>query len=267
MTAIGASSSGSEAIASPDSALWLIEKIANVDNLDDGLDDILSPRFIQAMFLFALSSFSQEKKSKSIDILRKLLRGQQHSTLNAILNILLQEASSLYKTNLAKKSSNSLLQSLILLLAQARNKYTISIDDIWFIDFCELLSDMRGLSEKESYLDAFLFETFNKAAAYKFEKIYESPHPYLRRTNKEKLEIPGASILNIEFDSESRADRRDNVYFSYDEEGLVPVENTLSTSSTNSSKWNSSIKGPDIVLSNEDTTITRTNSNGWGSCL
>ncbi|CAG9317539.1 unnamed protein product [Blepharisma stoltei] len=265
-TVIPVGSTSGDSVERPDSALWMLEKIAKIAELDNGLELSLSPRLIQPLFLFSLTASQTDEKCKAIDIIRKLLRGQQHSTMKNILQLLLQEATTLYNANKSAKSSHPLLQALILLLAQNKDRYQIDINENWFVDFCELLSDMKGLADKDASLEDFLFENF-RTKVNALEKIFESSHPYERIMKKNLLEIQGASSLTLDFDPQTKVLPYDDIYLSYDEAGLKNAQDFTSIRQLKDAKWANDPKGPDISFSNNNMTVTRTNSSGWGCAL
>lgn len=265
-TVIPVGSSTSETVVKADSALWLLEKVANSLQALDINEAIFSPRVIQSLFLFSLASTTTEEKAKAIDIIRKILRGQEHPVINSILKLLLQEATNLYNANKDAKSSHPILQGLILLLAQSKDRYALEIPDDWFIDFSELLSDMKGLADKDVSLEHFLFENF-KTKVGVLEKFYESAHPYERSTVKTHIEIEGASSLRFEFDPLSKAIPKDDIYISYDEAGLKSARVASSARTLTSAKWTDNPKGPDVNLSNNNMTATRVSSSGWGNAI
>lgn len=76
-----------------------------------------------------------------------------------------------------------------------------------------------------------------------------------------------ASAMQIEFTENSVCDDAHGILFSYDKQGLRPVEEEASGMSSLAQGWRDQPRGPDIAYSNNDMTVTRTNSSGWGTCL
>ncbi|OMJ70944.1 hypothetical protein SteCoe_30969 [Stentor coeruleus] len=151
-----------------------------------------------------------------------------------------------------------------MIMCQVLKLTNVKIEDPWFLDLSDLLSDMHGLTYKNNSLELFLFESYKSSGGAKLEKDFESVHPYPINTATSLISIQGAHSLNIEFTKESKAEERHTVYFSTDSEGKHDIESE-SGFSTLTAKWEH--KGPDITVDQDDKRSTRTNSNGWGSVI
>lgn len=244
----------------------MLEKLAGFLGTSEELDILYSPRVLQPLFLYVLSASTIEEKSRALNILKSLLK-RSSPTFDQIIRILFSEANELYTSNKSAKISHPLLQSLILVLVKAVNLNYSGPQESWFIELNELISDMKGLTDKDEALEMFIFETFKSKITANTEQTRESDHPYKRSTKVEKIQIPGAAFLNIEFDSQSKLENRDTIYFSYDEEGKQSIEKAIVAVESSSSNWADNPKGPDVVLSNNNKTATRTNSSGWGTAI
>lgn len=259
--------SGTKAVVeSPDTSLWLLQKIAALDDLSNEFEVLMSPRVLQTIFILSLSSSSLAHKQACIEIIRKLLRGQHHSTIDNIIKMFVEEAGVIYTEH--KKNSHPLLQSLILLIANCKDTYNIKLTDEWLIGFSELLSDMRGLCDKDESLDYFLFESFKTKLTKSMTTVYESEHPYKRKTLQTMIKAPLASFIAIDFDEHSKLDPRDEILFTYDSEFTKKcILSSGSLSQALGVGWDTATTGPDISINNGGLTVTRTNSNGWGCAL
>ena len=252
------------ATESPDISLWLLQKIVNINAFSDEFELLMNPRVLQAIFILSLSSSTLAYKQSCIEIIRKLLKGQKHPAIDNILELFVKESSIIY--NESKKSCHPLLQSLILLIASCKESYQIKITDEWLIEFSELLSDMKGLCDRDENMDYFLFERFKSKLSKSMSIVYESDHPYKRITQQTIVKAPMASFITIDFDEQSKLDACDEIIFSYDSEMTKKCESSSTgLSSTSGIGWDNTTKGPDISITNEGLTVTRTNSSGWGN--
>lgn len=250
-------------VSSPDVSLWFLQKIVNSECFLDEFEILMSPRVLQALFILSLTTSGLSHKQACIEIIRKLLKGQQHPSISNILDIFVKEATTIYQES--KKSTHPLLQSLILLIASLKEKYQIQIKDEWLVTFSELLSDMKGICDKDEPLDYFLFERFKTKLEKNMAVVFESEHPYKRVTQQKLVKLPLASCITVEFDEQSKFDPRDEILFAYDEK-MADKCALLADSLESSSKtgWTSENKRADISLTNENLTVTRTDSSGWG---
>ena len=258
------SASSKAVVESPEISLWLLQKIVSMDCFNDEFELLLNPRILQSIFVLSMSSSTLAHKQACIEIIRKLLRGQKHPVISNILDIFVKEAGTIYTES--KKSSHPLLQSLILLIANCRDAYNLKISDEWLINFSELLSDMKGLCDKDESLDYFLFERYKSKLAKNMSMVYESEHPYKRSTQQIQIRAPLASFMSIDFDEQSKMDPRDEIVFSYDtgmKMKCLSADSNITAAA--GIGWDNGTKGPDISINNNNLTITRTNSSGWGS--
>ena len=248
---------------SPEISLWLLQRIVNMEVLPIELEILMSPRFLRVLFVLSLTSSSVDYKQACIDIIRKLLRGQQHEEIQKILNIFVKEAGLIHEKH--QKDCHPILQSLIHLIASTSKSYSIKITDEWLINFTELLSDMRGLCDKDENLEYFLFERYKARLSKALTATYESEHPYKRVTHQTLLKAPLASFISIEFDEKSSLDPRDEILFTYDSEMTnVCKAKSGGMGTVSGIGWDNTTKGPDIVITNDGATVTRTNSSSWG---
>ena len=258
---IGGGKGGDDDEVNPEIALNILKALSKIEGLQKFLtsDKVLAP-----LFLFLLGSTNPLEKSKTLDLLRNLVVGQNTTIYTNILKSLTESALQLYNSTKTEKVSHETLQSLIILLCEAQKHSDLKIKDSWFLDFSDLLSDMSGFTYKNSSLETFLFENFKVSGSSNLDKEYESSHPYAINTTSSLIKIEGAHSLNIEFTKESKAEDRHTLYFSTDPEGKQDLESENSTS-TVTAKWET--KGPDVVVDQDDKRATRTNSTGWGAVV
>jgi hypothetical protein len=247
-------------------AIWLLEKISAYQNLDDVMQEALRNEVLIPLFIFIHSSDDNQLSHRGLAILRRLLRGQKNSVINSMLNIILTESLTLYEKY--KDKNNPLLQSIVQILADLKDEYKLEIGDEWFLNFTSTYFDLQGLSDKDQKLEFLLLEQFVKNVSVDFSRSFEVKNydRKLKETQTELISFPGATVLDIEFDDITKLVDGHSVYFSYDAPGKVPIE-TGSAKKISNARWCADPKGPDIVLSNENLTVTRTNSSSWGTVL
>ncbi|CAG9330091.1 unnamed protein product [Blepharisma stoltei] len=246
-------------------AMWVLNKISSMSPMPKELMEITHPRCVQPIFLHSLSASTLELKLDSVRILNKIIRDQKGPLFKNILSILVAQANELHNAVSSKKVENSLMQATAMLLEDASHKFKLTGEEPWFMEFCELVSDIKGLSEKDDLLETFLFESFKKNLTCNLGSTYESKHPYARQTTKKFMQIPGASFINIVFDSNSSLDRRDTVIFSYDEYGKKLVkENKIEASTT---RWRKEPCGRKVTFSEGSAQVTRLKRTGWSNAI
>jgi len=102
---------------------------------------------------------------------------------------------------------------------------------------------------------------------YKFtgEIVRESRHPYSKKTTTKEVYVKGAYNLTIELAEECKFESNETIMLSKDKLG----KQLLGRSDSGSAEagWTENPKGPDIAISNNGKTVTRTNSSTWGNAL
>lgn len=250
----------------PTAAVWLIEKIASIPNLESVFERCLNKETLLPLFIFLHSSVDTELKTRALIAFKKLLRGQKEESIIAMLQILIGECLDLH--NLFKDKHHPILQSIIQLLADLKTDYGLEITEEWFLNFCETYYDMQAICDKDTKLEALLFEQYIAKINLEISQTHEIKHydRNIKETQTSRISFPHASSLNIEFDESTKLMDGHSVYFSYDEEGKVPVESGKAKRQSNA-RWAEDPKGPDIVLSNDNLTVTRSSSSSWGVAL
>ena len=239
-------------------ALNALSAIAKQNKCSDVLS---SDRFLAPLYVYLLACEDVDDKSRVLDIMRGLFVGQSSDTHCRLLKGLVDAASKLFDSTKTDKTSHSVLQGIIMVLIEAQRHSDLNVSQSWFLDLSDLLSDMQGLTGKESSLELFLFENFKSSGVAKLDREIESGHPYTLATSSSLLQIEGAHALHIEFSAESRAEERHTALFTSDSEGKKDVEAGGSISAVTAS-WE--LKGPEVALDQDDRRATRTNSSGWG---
>ncbi|CAG9330099.1 unnamed protein product [Blepharisma stoltei] len=247
-------------------AIWMLNKISKMDPIPKEFMELTHPRCVQPIFLHSLSASTLDLKLDSVRILNKIIRDQKGPLLKNILNILIAQANELNNAMTEYKVDNSLMQATARLLEDASHKFQLTGEELWFMEFCELVSDIKGLSEKDELLETFLFESFKKKVTCNLGRIYESKHPYIRQTTKEFIQIPGASFISIVFDSNSSLDPRDTAIFSYDEYGKKLVEEKK-IEAISDARWREEPCGRKVTFSEGTSQVTRAKGSGWGNAI
>jgi len=258
---------GSASTEIPGPAMWILNKISSMNPIPKEFMEITHPRCVQPIFLYSLSASKLDLKLDSVRILNKIIRDQKGPLFKNILNILIGQANELHNVVSSNKVENSLMQATARLLEDASHKFQLTGEELWFMEFCELVSDIKGLSEKDGLLETFLFESFKKNVTCNLGRTYESKHPYIRQTTKEYIQIPGASFISIVFDSNSSLDPRDAAVFSYDEYGKKLVEEKKIEATISEARWREEPCGSKVTFSEGTSQVTRVKGSGWGNAI
>jgi hypothetical protein len=250
----------------PTAAVWLIEKIASIPNLESVFERCLRKETLLPLFIFLHTNTDTELKTRALIAFKKLLRGQKDDTIIGMLQILIGECLDLH--NLYKDKHHPILQSIIQLLADLKTDYGLEVTEEWFLNFCETYYDMQAICDKDSKLEALLFEQYIAKINLEISQTHEIKNydRNIRETQTTRVAFPHATSLSIEFDDSTKLIDGHSVYFSYDEEGKVPVVSGKAKRQSNA-RWAADPKGPDIALSNDNLTVTRTSSSSWGVVL
>jgi len=248
-----------------EAALWILESIVlSYSELPQSLIRFTQKEVLNPLFTFMLAKSRQQ--TRILRILKLLL---QHATPNAynqgLVSILSQEASKIYSDEASNTAKSGILQQLSSLLVELKEKYTITILDQWFQELSDAYDLMKGLVTRDHHIQPVLFEQFKAAKSISLDRVRRSNHPYSRRPQTNELCVEGASILEIEFDEQSKMEDGDTVLFSSDPD----CKDLLITggSSFSDARWATDPKGPDIAFSNENLTVTRTSSSSWGNAI
>ncbi|OMJ88244.1 hypothetical protein SteCoe_9826 [Stentor coeruleus] len=223
------------------------------------LEKFFKKETLLPLFILLHKTENLETIENIIGILSRLIITVE-ATQKVMLEILLSQAN-IMKTG-ASDGPNLVLISIMSLLCKFHESRSFIIREKWFVSFYNCYFDMKDLTKDKHGLDLFLFEAFKTGLEKDIEKTYESQHPYTREVRSEQISFPGASSLKITFDPNSTLDEGDEIYFSSDNIGRKPLGNLSKNEFPIS--WSTSLKGPDISTSNNNLTVTRTNSSGWG---
>ena len=250
-------------------AFWILDKIVlSYRELPYSLRRFSQKELINPLTVYIHTCKEAHKQERALKILQGLLKKPVESTpaLQRVVSLITEEVRSLYYIEKNNKAISSLLQKLIGMITELRGKYHISLDERWFHDICDAFSLMRGFCNRDENIYPVLFEQFRQSNKILLEKTLESVHPYSKKCKTTNITMKGASFLEIEFDEKSKLDIQDAMLFTYDKEGTQPIE-TGSDASLTDACWSNEWKGPDIVYSNNNRSVTRTNSSGWGCAL
>lgn len=252
-----------------ESALWILENIVlDYEILPNVLSRFLNKELINPLVVFIHRSQNSHQQEQAINILKGVLKRQsiRDTVTEKLLKLMVEETKSLYHYENSAKGTSSLLQKLVALVAELKDKFNLVVDEKWFLEFCDAFSLMKGFCNRDENMYPVLFDQFKLANKISLELVKESQHPYAKKPSTKEIYIKGASYLEIEFDEKSKLDSMDSLYFSYDKSGSMSVEEPYGYSATEVS-WAADPRGPDIALSNNNMSVTRTNSSGWGCAL
>lgn len=186
--------------------------------------------------------------------------------MRGLAEALTTEARDVFETEKPQKAASGLLQSLINLVVEAKDKYGLVLDDEWFTDISDVYSMMVGLGNRSDELLPMLFEQFKTNHKVTTEIHRESSHPYSKRFSTKEVYYKGADYLDICFTEESKAEPCESILFTYDKARTQTAEGDAAMANK-AGGWALSPTGPDIAISNNNLTITRTNSSSWGNAI
>ena len=235
----------------------LVQKSKNLSILN-------SKRLLVPLNVFLLTCQLNDEKVKVLEIMKNLFSGELTDMHVEILKGFVKTGTKLYQLTKADKKSHSILQAILILIIRAYRSGQLTIDEAWFLDLSDFLSDMGGLAYKNELLDLFLFESFKSQSKAQTELELQSEHPYKISTNSQLVQIKGAHSLSLEFNKDSKSEDHHTIYISKDEQGEQDAQNdTLNNALVVT--WDD--KGPDVVIDNESKRVTRTSSSSWGAAV
>ena len=244
-----------------DSILYILEFFGK-NEFSVLTDKFFKREVILPLFLLVFSSNRTTIIDKCLSLLPMLMKNTE-SYHKDILDIILGQGEML-KEKLVN-GPNILFTSVLNILCKFFEIGKFLIKTKWFLDFYNCYYDIKELNKNSGGLEQFLFENFQNTLTKPIEKNFESQHPYSRECKSELISFPGANSLKVVFDPTSALDDGDEIFFSADQAGLEALNQNLQ--SNTSFCFSNTSKGPDISLSNNDYTVTRTNSSGWGMAV
>jgi len=120
--------------------------------------------------------------------------------MRSLAEALVTETKDLYSLERPSKSASGLLQSLINLVVEVRDKYGIHINEKWFVDISEVYNMMVGLGNRSEELLPSLFEQFKSNRGITNEISRESAHPYNKQISTKEIYCKGADYIDIKFE-------------------------------------------------------------------
>jgi hypothetical protein len=249
--------------SNPESAIWLLERMTR-NGVPKGLERLAGKEVIVPLFTFLHAVDDVNLKLRALNILKNLLIASANPYLDYIYEIFLEQANILYNQYITTKMPNPLLQALIVFISEVLPYSNVKVSHEWFIEVMNTVSDLRGVAYKNSNLDIFLFELFKDINPIQSDVTIESAHPYNKTTKTAKLNFPEASAIAIEFDGQSALDPGDDILFTADRPAKKLLQSDAGERLVDAT-WLSTPSGPDISITNEGKTVTRTNDPSWGS--
>ena len=117
--------------------------------------------------------------------------------MRSLAESLITETKDLYALEKPSKAASGLLQSLINLVVEVRDKYGIHINEQWFVDISEVYNMMVGLANRSEELLPSLFAQFKSNRGISNEMFRESAHPYNKKLSTKEIYCKGADYINI----------------------------------------------------------------------
>jgi hypothetical protein len=250
-------------------AFWILEKVVlGFKELPFNLQRFNKKEMVNPLVIYLHTCKETYKQERVLKIIQGLLTRPSESlpALQNVVSLIAREVRSLYNIEKNNKAVSSLLQRLVGLITELKGKFRVDLDERWFHDICDAFALMKGFVNRDENIFPVLFEQFRLANKIPLEKYRESAHPYSKKYSTKSIHMKGASFLEIEFDEKSKLDIQDAILFTYDEQGAQLVETGTDASLTDAC-WSNDSKGPDIVYLNNNRSVTRTNSSGWGCAL
>jgi hypothetical protein len=144
--------------------------------------------------------------------------------MRALAEALTAETRAMYTAENPKSSASGVLQQLISLVTEIKDKYNITLSESWFENCSEVYALMQGLEERSDKLLPALFDIFKTNHNISSEIVRESAHPYAKALSTKEIYCKGADVLDIKFDTESACDPNETILFTLDKARTVPAE-------------------------------------------
>ena len=252
-----------------ENALWILGFVTSFDPLPASLKVFTTAKVLNPLMVLLHKSKDGELQHKLLTLLQTLMNRATEPGAEVVraAKLLALETDKLYSKEKPVDSASQMLQSLVSFMVEVRDKYEISLDQKWFSDLTDSFELMEGLALGNDNILPALFEQFKIAKDLKIDIARESAHPYKKKYAIQQIAVPDASELEIEFTENSACDDQHAVLFSYDKQGLRPVEDDTNGSRSCAGMWQEEPKGPDISISNGGMSVTRTNSSSWGNVV
>jgi len=247
-----------------ETGLWAVQQIMRWK--PKHYEQFLRQEYLYSLLVFLHSAIPASERRSSLRLLSQLLVQIQPLPTHCreILSVLAQDVTQLYQSEQNSALSDLTRCLLSLFLSRALDT-AIDLAEPWFLGLVKAAQMIQGFVTNSPHLDTLLFKHFLGRQTLTFAEVYESPHPYQTRPAVVEININGAKSLELTMDPETSFSPAHAFYLSYDSEGRKPVKAAAAASAL--AAWLAKPCGPDIVLSNDSQTVTRSNSSGWGCVL
>jgi hypothetical protein len=247
--------------ANLDVGLWILEQVL----LSHSELPVSLERFIQKAVLSPLTILmftNTQQQTRALSLINQILtKAQVTPYTQQVVNLLASEAARLHS---GTGATSTIAQELFFLLLGLQDKFMINIKAKWFHELCDAFDSMKGLVHRTHHIQPALFEQFKEANQINCIGFLMSGHPYSLKPCTKEYSVEGADSLDIEFDEESSMQPEHTVIFTSDSE----AKHLIDTGPLHSlARWASNPRGPDIAFSNNNLTVTRTNSSGLGNAV
>ena len=251
-------------------AIWLLESIFFTEpKLAAFMPNFLGKELINALTMFAHCTSEPALSLRALAILKKMLQLSTENPTNSkgIVDIVASEVIALYTEEEKKPKKSDFLKASISFTTELKEKYEFAMDAEWFNHFFDNFCFLRGFVKKDEHFQYMLLKQFLESRGKSLDESRESSHPYLNNAfSTNKVYIRGANVIDVVLTPESETRPQDCILFSLDPACTQPIVPKAQLALSNIS-WNQSIKGPDILITNEGKTVTRTNSSAWGNAI
>lgn len=205
--------------------MWILDFVLGYDIIPETLEKFSSKYIINPLAVYMYKTNDEERRKKLLQTLQQLITRPHAVTpaMRSLAESLITETKDLYVLEKPNNSASGLLQSLINLVVEVRDKYDIHLNDQWFLDISEVYSMIVGLGNRSDELLPSLFEQFKSNHGITNEITRESAHPYSKKLQTKEIYCKGADQINVKFDTECKGDVSDSILFTYDKARLQEV--------------------------------------------
>ena len=175
-------------------AMWILDFVLGYNSFPETLEKFSSKYIINPLAVYMYKTEDQERQKKLLSTIQQLITRPHDVTpvMRSLAQALITETKDLYSLEKPGKSASGLLQSLISLVVEVRDKYGINVNEQWFVEISEVYNMIVGLANRSEELLPSLFEQFKQNHGITYEITRESAHPYNKETSTKELYCKGA---------------------------------------------------------------------------
>ena len=278
--------------------IWLYENVLPSVNVPSHLQKFYSQKALNALILLAHNSSSSSVLIRTIKLLEKFFQAHKPTVelkpleakpeefdrtkvlaklqkppeiqdykddfleyFDKARDFVYQEARDLKKIT-GGNSSSSKFRAMCELMVGYNS------EEPWIKKLNKSLKAIISFSQKNWELLKFLLEFYNQLRPQCLSIVEESSHPYPRERVSRLVQVKGASKLQVTADSKSKLEVGQAILLTKDPEAKQIINPVSSCSYTESTEFDPKQKAQYLTLSNNNSTVERTDSSGsWNATV